>query len=99
VLALGPERSELHLEGPREARLGTAPVFSVTAPAGKHLLCWHVWGPDGVFLPEYADVVVAEGPPAPFVLPSALSDVAGEYRVRVSDVLSGAAAEARLRLE
>jgi hypothetical protein len=43
--------------------------------------------------------MVEEGPEATFVLPSARNDPAGEYRVRVSDVLSGASAEASLRLE
>ena len=51
-------------------------------------------GPDGAFRPEYAQVTVEEGPAATFVLPSALNDAAGEYRVRVTDVLSGASAEA-----
>jgi hypothetical protein len=58
-----------------------------------------VTGPDGAFRPEYAQVVVEEGPGATFTLPSALNDPAGEYRVRVTDVLSGASAEAALRLE
>jgi protein involved in polysaccharide export with SLBB domain len=58
-----------------------------------------VWGPGGAFLPEYARVTVEDGARATFVLPSALSDPAGEYRLRVGDVLSGASAEATLRLE
>jgi hypothetical protein len=60
---------------------------------------WHVHGPDGAFLPEYAQVTVAEGASAAFVLPSALNDPAGEYRVKATDVLGGASAETRLRLE
>jgi hypothetical protein len=58
-----------------------------------------VRGPDGALRPEYSQVAVEEGPAATFVLPSALSDPAGEYRVRVTDVLSGTSAEASLRLE
>jgi hypothetical protein len=58
-----------------------------------------VWAPDGAFLPEYARTIVAEGPSATFRLRSALSDSAGEYRLRVTDVLSGAWAEAVLSLE
>jgi hypothetical protein len=100
VLALGPERTPLRLEGPSRARLGEAPVFTAFAsPGARRLLRWHVRGPDGALRPEYAQVAVEEGPEATFVLPSARSDPAGEYRVRVSDVLSGASAEARLRLE
>jgi hypothetical protein len=44
-------------------------------------------------------VAVEDGQSATFTLPSALNDPAGEYRVRVTDVLSGATAEAVLRLE
>jgi hypothetical protein len=40
-----------------------------------------------------------DGPSATFAFPSALNDPAGEYRVRVTDVLTGASAEATLRLE
>jgi hypothetical protein len=58
-----------------------------------------VLGPDGAFRSEYAQVSVEETKEATFVLPSALYDPAGEYRVRVTDVLSGASAEASLRLE
>ena len=99
VLTLGPVPSEMRLTGPREAKRGTAPVFAVTLPPGKRLLRWHVHGPGGAFLPEYARTAVAEGSTATFTLPSALNDEAGEYRVRVTDVLSGASAETTLRLE
>jgi hypothetical protein len=100
VLSLGPERTPLRLEGPAEARRGTAAVFTATGPGpGKRLLRWHVRGPDGTFRPEYARVTVEVGPRAPFTLPSALDDPAGEYRLRATDVLTGASAEATLRLE
>jgi hypothetical protein len=89
----------MRLEGPTRAKLGEAPVFTASASAGRRLLRWHVLGPDGTLRPEYAQVTVEQGPEATFALPSALSDPAGEYRVRVSDVLSGATAEAGLRLE
>ena len=100
VLALGPERTPLRFDGPVRAKLGEAPVFTTSASAGaRRLLRWHVIGPDGALRPEYSQVTVEQGPEAMFVLPSALSDPAGEYRVRVTDVLSGASAEASLRLE
>jgi len=100
VLSLGPERTPLRLEAAGRARLGEAPVFRVVTSAdARRILRWHVYGPDGALRPEYAQVTAEEGPEATFVLPSALSDPAGEYRVRVSDVLSGATAEATLRLE
>jgi hypothetical protein len=100
VLSLGPERSTLHLEGPSAAKRGEAPDFTAIASAGgRRILRWDVHGPDGGFRPEYARVTVADGATAAFVLPSALNDAQGEYRIRVNDVLSGASAERRLRLE
>ena len=56
-------------------------------------------GPDGALRPEYARVSVEDGASASFTLPSALNDPPGEYRLQVSDVLNGAAAEATLHLE
>ena len=100
VLALGSDRVPLRLEGPGRAKRGEAPVFTAAAPSvARRLLRWHVTGPDGAFRPEYAQVTVEEGAAATFVLPSALNDPAGEYRVRVTDVLSGASAETALQLE
>ena len=100
VLALGPAGAPLRLEGPARARLGEASVFTVSAgSAARRLLRFHVRGPSGAFLPEYASVSVAEGPSASFTLPSAVNDPPGEYRLRVGDVLTGATAEAVLRLE
>jgi hypothetical protein len=100
VLSLGPPRPSLRLEGPAQARRGEAPVFNaVASSAGRRILRWLVHGPDGGFLPEYAQVTVAEGALAALVLPSALNDLAGEYRVSVTDVLGGASAETRLHLE
>jgi hypothetical protein len=100
VLALGPERTPLRLEGPSWAKLGDPVAFAVAgSPAGRRLLRWHVLGPDGALRPEYARVAVEDGPQATFTLPSALNDPAGAYRVRVTDVLTGASAETTLRLE
>jgi hypothetical protein len=100
VLTLGPGGTPLRLEEPGRATRGDAVVFTVSAStAARRLLRWHVHGPDGGFRPEYARVTIEEGPSATFVLPTALNDQAGEYRLRVSDVLSGASAETTLQLE
>ena len=100
VLAVGPPRPSLRIDGPRGAARGEAAAFTVTASApGRRLVRWHVFAPDGAFLPEYAGHLVAEGPRASFVLPSALSDPPGDYRLEATDVLSGARAEATFRLK
>jgi len=88
------------MDGPREAARGEAATFTLTASApGRRLLRWHVFAPDGGFLPEYAGCAPVEGTSASFVLPSASSDPPGEYRLRATDVLSGARAEATVRLK
>jgi len=100
VLALGPRRSPLRLDGPAQARRGEAVAFTASAGGGaRALLRWHVIGPDGAFRPEYAQVMIEEGATATFTLPSALNDPAGEYHLRVADVVTGAAAEATVLLE
>lgn len=100
VLSLGPARTPLRLEGPGHAARGVAVDFTAVGEgAARRLLRWRVWGPDGAFRPEYARVLLDDGARAAFVLPSALDDPAGEYRVRVDDVLSGATSETTLRLE
>jgi hypothetical protein len=50
-------------------------------------------------LDAYAKNVLVEGARATVVLPSALDDPAGEYTLRVTDVVSGATAEAKVRLK
>jgi hypothetical protein len=99
VLALGPAPAPLRLEGPARGRLGEEAAFTVSAgSATRRLLRFHVLGPDGRLLPEYARVDVADGPTASFTLPSAVSDPPGEYRLRATDVLTGATAEAVVQL-
>ena len=100
VLALGPERPALRLDGPRTARRGEAAAFTARfSTPGKRLVRFHVFGPDARLRPEYALNAIAEGPELALVLPSALNDPIGEYRLKATDVLSGATAEAALRLE
>jgi hypothetical protein len=100
VLTLGPAPPPLALEGPDRATRGETVVFAAGfGTARRRLLRWHVHGPGGALLPEYARVTLEEGPSAAFDLATALNDPAGEYRVRATDVLSGASAETALRLE
>ena len=66
---------------------------------GQRLVRVHVEGPGGRFLPEYAANLLTDGGGARFVLPSALNDPEGEYRIVATDVLSGARAEAAVVLK
>jgi hypothetical protein len=100
VLALGKTRGELALEGAPKAKRGEHVAFILRSSAsGKRLVRCHVFDPADRFVPEYARNVLLEGGTGRFVLPSALSDPVGRYRVRAQDVTGGAAAEARVALE
>jgi hypothetical protein len=65
---------------------------------GRRLVRGHVFGPDGDFLDEYARNLVLDGGEGTFVLPTALNERAGRYRVTVTDVLNGATAETAVEL-
>ena len=99
LLAVGPPRGTLAVSGPTSARPGEHPRFALTSSAhGKRLVQGLVFGPDGASVPEYARTLLLDGPDAGFVLPFALDDTPGQYRLRFADVLSGASAEARVEL-
>ena len=69
------------------------------APTGRRLFRCHFFAPDGSLLDAYAKNVLAEGARAEVILPSALNDPAGVYTLRVTDVVTGATAEAKIRLK
>jgi hypothetical protein len=87
----------LAVSGPERARRGEHPRLAVTSgQAEKRLVRAHVYGPEGRFRPEFARNLLLDGAPAPFVVPLALDDAPGRYRVAITDLLSGATAEAAL---
>ena len=100
VLGLSPAEGSVTLSGPPSAALGAHVRFGINvAAAGRHLVRCHFFAPDGSMLEAYAKNVVAEDGRAAVVLPSALNDPAGVYTLRVTDVVTGATAEAKLELK
>jgi hypothetical protein len=98
VLGLSNNDGKIRVTGPASAELGEHPVFSITSSEpGKTLVRCHFFAPDGSLLPAYAKNVLMEGTGS-VVLPSALNDPAGDYTLRVTDVLSGATASASISL-
>ncbi len=96
-LAVGSPRGTLDVEGPATARPGERPRFSLRSSApGQRLVRAQVFGPDGTSVPEYARTLLVAGERATFVLPLALDDPPGKYRLRFADVLSGDSVEAGL---
>jgi hypothetical protein len=99
VLALGPARSTVSVGGADAARRGDHPVFTITSSrSARNLFRCHVYGPDGAFLPVYARNILVDGSSGTIMLPTAFDDPVGRWRVRVTDVLSGASAEAGFEL-
>jgi len=68
------------------------------ASGERRLVRCQVFDPAGTFVPEYAQDVVLSAEAA-CVVPTALSDAAGSYRIRATDVLGGRSAEAAVALE
>jgi hypothetical protein len=99
VLGLATADNTLRLTGPVAAKRGEHVRFALTSSRrGKALVRCHFSGPDGRFLPEYEKNVVLEKGAGSVVLPSALNDAAGEYTLQVTDLITGATAEAGVAL-
>ena len=99
VLGLAGQKNSLSLTGPASAGLGDHPKFRVTSSrSDQALVRCHVYGPDGVFLHTYAQNLLIEAGGGTFTLASALSDKPGEYTLTVTDILTGATAEAKIVL-
>ena len=99
ILGLSHEQDRLSVAGPSEARLGDHVNFQLkSTETGKTLVRCHVFGPNGEMIPVYAKNVAWSGPEASFILPSAISDLPGRYRIEITDVVTGATAERELVL-
>lgn len=100
ILAQSELPAVLTADGPPAARRGDHVTFALGCGGpGPHLVRAHVFAPDGRFLPEYAANVLVDGERGRFVLPTAVSDPSGRYRVELADVITGATARAELALE
>jgi hypothetical protein len=100
VLGLSRSADSLNLSGPVKARLGEHLSFRIqSAVRGKHLLRCQFFAPDGSFLHVYARSVLMDGVTGTVAFPSALNDMPGRYRLVITDLISGAAAESTFALE
>ena len=100
VLGLSERDTHIELSGPGSAKRGEHPQFTIRSSApGRGLVRCHFFGPDGLFLELYARNVLVNNGAGSVVLPSALNDPAGEYTLKVTDVITGASAEAKILLK
>jgi hypothetical protein len=99
VLAVSQERPVPGVRGPSTAAPGDHVGFSVSSEApSRRLVRCHVHGPDGKRVPWYERNLLVEGGEASLVVPTALDDPTGRYRIQVEDVLAGTAAETALEV-
>jgi hypothetical protein len=103
LFGLNPAENKLALTGETAAALGEHVSFKLSSSSSGPrftLIRCHVFGPDGLMLPVYAqNLLMGGGSGTNFVLPSALSDAAGVYTIRATDVVSGATAETKITLK
>ena len=93
VLGLNAVQPAVSVAGPASGRRGEALRFAVkVTPSGRRIIRCHFHAPDGSFMPVYARNVLIEGSEGSVMFPSAHNDPAGDYRLQVTDVVSGAAA-------
>jgi len=99
ILSLTPDNNELGLEGAAAAHPGDHVSFSLTSttPTPALVRC-HVYAPDGSRLPMYSNNVLLQHGGGTFILPFALNDAPGKYRIRATDVVSGAVIEKSIEL-
>ena len=86
------------VSGPERLRLGDTGEFHLglagAAVAASEVLRVEIVDPSGAIVPAYSGIVVAPGGAATRIVPLAVSDEAGLWRLRVTDLLSGASASA-----
>jgi hypothetical protein len=100
VVALNPvPTGSLKATGPSAAARGEPARFALASTeTGPRLVRVQVTGPDGKRRPEYSENLLLTEGTATFVLPAALNDPAGTYRLDAADVLSGASTTTSLEL-
>src|SRR4030095_10807071 len=97
VLSLTQSENHLVLSGPASSSRGEHVSFRLSSSiTGPRLIRCHVFGPDGSMMPIYARNLLMDKTATTFVLPSALNDVAGDYVIRATDIVSGATTEAKI---
>jgi len=100
VLAMSDGRNRIEVSGPATATRGEHVRFTISSSsAGRALVRCHFTAADGTLLPAYSPNVLLDGGAGEVVLPSALNDAAGEYTLRVTDVVTAAGAEAKVVLQ
>jgi Beta-galactosidase/Beta-galactosidase trimerisation domain len=89
------------IEGPARTHLGETPEFHIRSDAGAERAIIHidVIDPGGATIAPYSGNLLGAGPVVLKLIPLALNDKFGQWKLRATDMLSGATATAELRVE
>jgi hypothetical protein len=100
ILALAPNRlAAPEISGPSRAAQGDKLLFRIALPhtsAARDVVHFSVVDPSGRVVLHYSKNLILRGGEATAVLPLALNDPTGTWRLRARDVMAGAAAVAEL---
>jgi len=100
ILGLSATQNKLRVEGPAVVQIGHAATVNIGSDAvGRSLVRAHVFGPDGSFIPIYSRNVLLPNGHATFVVPFAFNDQTGKYKVRITDVVTGADSEITIEVK
>jgi hypothetical protein len=90
---------KLDLFAPATAKRGATAEIGISAgaaPAEVHIYHVNVFNPQGTRLPHYTENLIASRGHARKLLPLALNDPAGEWKIRVRDAFTGETKELAL---
>jgi len=93
ILAVSPQPfPKLNVMAPTAAKRGSIVEIGVSAKAtaaARHVFHVEVFDPQGVRRPHYTENLIADQGHASKLLPFAVSDAAGEWKVRIRDSFTG----------
>ena len=100
ILGLSPVETKIRLEGPAEVQMGRQATLNILSDAtGQSLIRCHVFAPNGSIIPIYSRNTLLEKGRTIFVVPFALNDQPGKYKVRATDIVTGAFSETTIELK
>ena len=90
---------QIKIDGASSAQQGDhISLDLVSSSNATGLVRCHVFAPDGSRLPTYSSNVLLQNGHARFILPFALNDAPGKYRISATDVVTGATIEKTIEL-
>ena len=100
VIGLSPEKNTINISGPGEISPGVQPEFIVSSELERpQVIRCHLFGPEGEYIPAYSQNIILKKGKGKVIFPLTLSDIEGEYKIEISDVITGASEETSFRIK